>query len=205
MGDFGAGSGAGAVGVGVFGVEGSHEPVNPSRSSIFSTSGTVPTMDSAPTLESSSGGSTDLDDLPSCASAEFVEVDIGTGIVGGSRVISPPPHLSMSFGSWNSNTTQGRRSGGSKRSSGMDPGTDPGPGSNDGSREGGEDEGGRRLLRPHQRNTIGHHSAGKPAEAETAWEGIRSHLRRRSGSPVSLASPARGTLFIVNHRASEDL
>ena len=157
-------------------------------------------MDSAPTLESSSGGSSDLDYLQSCGSTEFVEVDIGTGIVGGSRVISPPPHLSMSFGSWNSNTTQGR-SGGSTRSSGMDPGTDPRPGSMDGGRGCVEDEGGRRLLHPHLDN----HTTGKPVEAETAWEGIRSHLRRRSGSPVSLASPARGTLFIVNHRASEDL
>jgi len=202
MGEFGAVSGT--VGASVLGAEGPSDPIKPSRSSIFSTSGTVPTMDSAQTLESSSGGSSNLDYLQSCGSAEFVEVDIGTGIVGGSRVISPPPHLSMSFGSWNSSTTQGR-SGGSRRSSGMDPGTDPGPGSSDGGRGGGEDDGERRLLRPHQQNTMENRATGKPSEAETAWEEIRSHLRRRSGSPVSLALPARGTLFIVNQRASEDL
>jgi len=87
----------------------------------------------------------------------------------------------------------------------MDPGTDPGLGSSDGSRGGEEDDAGRQLLQPHRLNMMGNHTTGKPAEAETVWEGIRSHLRRRSGSPVSLAPPARGTLFIVNHRASEDL
>lgn len=203
MEEFGIGSGLGIVtGVGV-GAS--------SASSILDISESVPTMDSAPTLDSSSGGSSGLGYLQSCGSAnEFVEVDIGgagTG-VGGSRVISPPPHLSMSFGSWNSNSSKGRGSGASKRSGGMDPGTDPGPGSKDRG-HGEEDEGHRRLSHhqqhQHIRDTMDNHTTTTSVQAETAREGIGGHFRKASGSPISWASPARGTLFIVNYRNSEDL
>lgn len=216
MGEFGVGSGMGAaadVGAGASGIlerDGAWNPTDPSASSTFCTSETDTSVNSAMTFGSTSGKSSDLDYLPRDGSAdEFVEVDIGgvgTGVVGGSRVISPPPHLSMSFGSWNTNSSKGRESGASKRNSGVDSGTDPGPDTNDGG-HGNEDEGRRRLLRSqqHQRYTIGGHTTATLVQKETMHENIRSHLRKRSGSPVSWASPRRGTLFIVNQRNSEDL
>jgi hypothetical protein len=217
MEEFGIGSGLGLaaeVGVGASGV-GTRDSVNPPAPSILSTSETVPTMNSTSTLESSSGRSSDLRFLrPHNPADEFVEVDIGgvgTGVVGGSRMISPPPHLSMSFGSWNSDTSQGRRSGISKRSSGTDPGNDPGPGSSDGGYGCGEDEGQRRLLPPqqqedqHQHYTMESHTTATSVQVEAEREEIKCHLRKRSGSPVSWATPARGTLFIVNQRDSEDI
>ena len=207
MGEFGVGSGfdvvpdvdAGGPGFGEH--DGARGPANPSASSTFCTSGTDMGMSSAPTLELTSCESSNLDYLPSEGSAEFVEVDIGgvrAEVVRGSRVISPPPHLSMSFGSWNTSS-----SGASKRNSGVNPGTDPGPGSSDGNHGSAEDEGRRRLLRSqqHQRHTMGSHTIATLVRKET----FDSHLRKRSGSPVSWAPPARGTLFIVNQRSSEDL
>lgn len=219
MGEFVTSSGLGVVagvGAGVSGVEGqdgADDRIVPSTSSVLSTSGTVQTMVSTPTLESSSGRSSDLDYArPSDLADEFVEVDIGeagAGAVRGSGLISPPPHLSMSFGSWNSDNSKGRRSGISRQSSNMDPGTDPGPGSNDGGHGREEDEEQRRILRPHQNQrqwyTMENHTAATLVEAETVREHLRGHLRKRSGSPVSLALPAKGTLFIVNNRNSEDL
>ena len=210
MGEFGvsSGLGVGPGGPGFGGHDGVRDPMNPSTSSTFCASGTDPGMSSAPTLESNSCRSSDLDYLPSGDSAgDFVEVDIGgtrAEIVQGSRVISPPPHLSMSFGSWNTNSSKGRGSGVSKRSSGVNPGTDPGPGSSDGG-HGSEEDGRRRLLQPqqHQRHTI--HTTTTSVQNENARDNFGSHLRKRSGSPVSWALPARGTLFIVNQRNSEDL
>jgi len=213
MGEFGvvsesdvvAGVGVGASGIG--GCDGMMDPVKPSASSIFNTSGTVPTMGSATTFDSSSCRSSDLDYLQPGSSADgFVEVDIG-GVVGGSGMVSPPPHLSMSFGSWNTSSSEGRGSGRSERSSGANPGTDPGPISNDGGHGGEEDEGRRRLLRPRQHPgyTTDNHTTATLVQTEIVREDVRSHLRKKSGSPVSWASPARGTLFIVNPRNSEDL
>lgn len=206
MGEFGVGSGD-------VGRDGTMCPANPSASSTFSAYGSDPGMSSTSTL--SCGRSSDLDYLSRDGSAEeFVEVDIGgvgTGIVGGSRVISPPPHLSMSFGSWNTNTSKGRDSGGSKRRSGVDSGTDQGPGTSDGSHGSEEDEGQRQLLRPqhhqqhHQAYEAEGHTTATSVQKETEHEDGTSHLRKRSGSPVSWDSPARGTLFIVNQRNSEDL
>ena len=219
MGEFGVGSELGVVaGVGadaskVGGCDGARDPMNPSASSTFCTSGTDPTMSSATSLESSFRSS-DLDYLGTDGSAgEFIEVDIGgvgTGVVGGSRATSPPPHLSMSFGSWNTNTSQGRGSSASKRSSGVIPRTDLGPGTNDGG-HGSEDEGRQRLFHPqksrpqYHRHTMESLATTTLIRKEIVREDIRSHLRKRSGSPVSWASPARGTLFIVNPRNSEDL
>jgi len=209
MEEFGVGSGlgvlptVGAGGSGFGGHDEARDPMNPSASSTFCTSGTDPGMSSAATLESTSCRSNDLDCLPSDGSAdEFVEVDIGgveAEVVRRSRVISPPPHLSMSFGSWNTSS--------SKRSSGVDPVTDPGPGSTDGGHRSEGDEGRRRLLRlqQHQRHTVEGHPTATLVQKATAQENVRSHLRKRSGSPVSWAPPARGTLFIVNQRSSEDL
>ena len=217
MGEFGAGLGDSVAGVGasasvIGGHEKANDPMNPSTSSISGISGTVPTMDSTLTLGSSSGRSSNLYYPRSCGSVdEFVEIDIGgvgTGVVRGSRVISSPPHLSMSFGSWNSNTSGGRSSGASKQRSGMDPGTDPGPGPGHGGHGNEEDVGQRRFLVPRQQqqlHTMENHTALTSVQTEAAREDIRSHFRRNSGSPVSWASPARGTLFIVNHRNSEDL
>jgi len=205
MGEFGVGSGSDLV-ADVGGRDGAMDPVNPSASSISNTSGTVPTMSSAPTIGSSSGRSSDPDYLqPDSSAHEFIEVDIG-GVTGGSSV-SPPPHLSMSFGSWNTSSSEGRGSGGSKRSSGVDPGTDPGPVSSDGGYGSEEDEGRRRLLRPrqHHGDTTESHTTATLVQTEIVREDVRSHLRKRSGSPVSWATPARGTLFIVNHRNSEDI
>ena len=213
MGESGIGSGFGVV-AGVGGRDGASDLMNPSASSsIFNTSGSVPTMDSAPTLDSSSGGSSDLDYLRSHGSANgFVEVDIGgtgTGVVRGSRVISPPPHLSMSFGSWNSGTSKGRGSGGSKQSGGVNPVADPDPRSSEEGQEREQDEVQRLPLLPQQHQHKGYaiddHTTTTSVQMEATREDITSHLRRRSGSPVSWASPARGTLFIVNHRDSEDL
>lgn len=213
MGEFEIGSGLG-IGAGVLGVgelDGVKEPMNPPASSTFCTSGTDPAMNSATTLESSSRSS-DMNYLgPDGSTDEFIEVDIGgagTGVVAGSGVISSPPHLSMSFGSWNTNTSQGRESGGSKQSSGMDP--DSGPGTSDGGHRN-EDEGQRRLLRPrqhqeqHQQYAMGGQTAATLVQKEITREDFQSHFGERSGSPVSWDSPARGTLFIVNHRNSEDL
>ena len=220
MSEFGIGSGLGVVaGVdssasGVGRCDGANDLVNPSTSSIFDASGSVPTMDSAPTLDSSSGRSSDLDYLrPHGSADEFVEVDIGgtgAGVVRGSRVISPPPHLSMSFGSWNSGTSKGRGSGVSKQSDGMNPGTDPGPSSSDGSLGSEQNEGQRLLPQPQQRQkhkgyTLDDHTTTTSVQTEIVRQEITSHLRKKSGSPVSWASPARGTLFIVNQRDSEDL
>jgi len=87
----------------------------------------------------------------------------------------------------------------------MDPGADPGLSSGNGGHAGEMDERRRLLVRPLQRYTMANHTTGKPMEAGTAREDLRNHLRRGSGSPVSLALPARGTLFIVNNRTSEDL
>lgn len=210
MGEFGANPG-GVVGVfsGTHGIgshDGARDPMNPSASSISNTSGSIHTIGSAPTLESDSGRSSGLDYLqPGGSADEFVEVDIGRP-----RVASPPPHLSMSFGSWNTNSSGGRQSGGSKRSSGV-PGTDLGLGASGGEEATGDEEGRRRLLCPgehrkHQRDTMEGHSTATLVQVEAAREdNIRSHLRTRSGSPVSWASPARGTLFIVNQRNSEDV
>jgi len=204
MGEFGVGSGD-------VGRDGASCPVNPSTLPTFCTYGTNPGMSSTTTLDSC-GKSTDLDSLPHDSSAdELIEVDIGNGAVGGSRVLSPPPHLSMSFGSWNTNTSKGRESGVSKRSSGVDPGTDTGPGTSDGSHGSEEDEGQRQLLgsrhhqQEHQQYEVESHTTAALSQEETEHEDGRSHLRKRSGSPISWASPVRGTLFIVNQRNSEDL
>jgi hypothetical protein len=217
MGEFGVGSvlgvfpGIGAGGSGFGGHDGAGDLPNASTSLTFYASGTDPGMSSAATLESTSCRSSDLDYLPPDGSAdEFVDVDIGgvgAGAVRESGVVSPPPHLSMSFGSWNTGSSKGRGSGASKRSSGVDPGTDPGPGSSDGGHRSEEDEGKRRLLRPkqRQRHTMGGHMTATLVQKEAAQKNVRSHLRKRSGSPVSWAPPARGTLFIVNQRSSEDL
>ena len=205
MGEFGV-AGVCSETRGTGGRDGARDPINPSASSISNTSGSIHTIGSAPTLESDSGRSSGLDYLQTGGSAyEFVEVDIGRP-----RVASPPPHLSMSFGSWNTNSSDGRRSGGSKRSSGV-PGTDLGFGASDGEGATGDEEGRRMLLYPgerhkHQRDTMESHTTATLVQVETAREeNIRSHLRKRSGSPVSWASPARGTLFIVNQRNSEDI
>ena len=217
MEEFGVGSGLGVVpGVGAGGSgSGEHnavrDPADPSASSTFCTSGTDPGMSSAATLESTSCRSSDLDYLPPDGSAdEFVDVDIGgvrAEVVRGSGVVSPPPHLSMSFGSWNTNSSKGRESGASKRSGGADPGTDPGTRSSHGGHGSEEDEGQRRLLCPqkHQRHTVESYATATLVQREIAQENVKSHLRKRSGSPVSWALPARGTLFIVNQRSSEDL
>ncbi|KAF9783917.1 hypothetical protein BJ322DRAFT_885690 [Thelephora terrestris] len=198
-------SGAAGIGAGIGGRGGVRDLLNPSASSMSNTSGSVHTVGSAPTLESDSGRSADLDYLRSGGSTdEFIDVDIG-----GSRVVSPPPHLSMSFGSWNTSSSQDRRSAGSKRSSGIDPGRDPDLGTID---EGQESEGGGHggLLCPgqhqqHQRDTMDTHTTATLVQMEVLRDEIRGHLRKRSGSPVSWAAPARGTLFIVNQRDSEDL
>lgn len=208
MGEFGTGPGWGGV-AGVGSGSGmrdrARDPTNPSTSSMSSTtSGSIHTIGSAPTLESDSGRSTDLDYLRTDGSAdESMEVD-----VGGSRAVSPPPHLSMSFGSWNTGSSKERGSIGSKQSSSVDPGTDPG----DGGQGSEEEEGQRTLLRPgehhhqHQRDTMETHTTATLVQMEITQQNTTgSHLRKRSGSPVSWASPARGTLFIVNQRNSEDL
>lgn len=189
---------------GAYGIEGSGGakiPMNPSISSTSNTTGSIHTTGSAPSLEPDSSRSSDLDYLqPGGFADELTEADIA-----GPRVISPPPHLSMSFGSWNTNSSQGRESGGSGRSSGVDPGADPGPGTTAAAQKHEEDEENRRLLRPvqQQRYTVGSHTTSTLVEATRV--DVRSHLRKRSGSPVSLALPTRGTLFIVNQRNSEDL
>jgi hypothetical protein len=207
MGEFGTGSGwdgIAGVGSGTLGEHGrARGPMNSSTSSVSTTtSGSIHTIGSAPTLESDSGRSTDLEYLRTDGSADgSMEVDIG-----GSRVISPPPHLSMSFGSWNTSSSKGRESVGSKQSSVVDPGTDP----SDGGRGG--EEGQRGLLRPEQRHhqrqrdTMESHTTATLVQMEdpprnTTW----SHFRKKSGSPVSWAPPVRGTLFIVNQRDSEDV
>lgn len=203
MGEFGTGSGwdgIAGVGSGARGVDGARDPMNPSTSSVSTTSGSIHTIGSAPSLESDSGRSTNLEYLRTNGSAEeLLEVDIG-----GSRVVSPPPHLSMSFGSWNTGSSNGRGSIGSKQSSVDDPGTDPSRRS--------EEEGQRRLLLPgqrhaqHQRDTMESHTTATLVQTETPLQNtIWSHLRKRSESPVSWASHARGTLFIVNQRDSEDI
>lgn len=198
--------GVAGVGAGTHCIEGRSgvgDLMNPSTSSVSNASGSVHTIGSAPTLESDSGRSTDLDYLRTDGSGdELTEVDIG-----GSRVISPPPHLSMSFGSWNTNSSKERGSIGSKLNSGVDPVADPsdgGPGSE-------EEEGQRKLLRPGQcnqrrRDTMESLTTSTLMQTEMVLHNTtRGHLRKRSGSPVSWASPARGTLFIVNQRNSEDL
>lgn len=213
MGELGTGGVAG-VGAGTYaigGCDGARDQMKPSISSasntpglLSNTFGSVHTIGSAPTLESDSGRSTDLDYLRTDGSADgLLEVDIG-----GSRVISPPPHLSMSFGSWNTTTSKGRGSVWSKQSSGVDPGTDP----SEGGQGSEEEEGQIMLLHPgqhhlqHKRDTIESHTTATLVQVETASQNtVRSHLRKRSGSPVSWATPARGTLFIVNQRDSEDL
>ena len=208
MGEFGTGSGwsgAAGLGTGIGGRDSARGLLNPSTSSMSNTTGSLHTVGSAPTLESDSGRSTDLDYLQPGSAEEFTEVDIG-----GSRVVSPPPHLSMSFGSWNTDSSKDRGSRGSKRSSGIDPGTDPDLGTID-EGQGSEEEGRGTLLYPgqhqqqHQRDTMESHTTATLVQMEALRDDIRGHLRKRSGSPVSWAAPARGTLFIVNQRDSEDL
>jgi len=214
MGEFGAGSGSSVVtdvyaGVSeVGGRDGATDSTDSSASSTFGTSRTVSMMSSAPTLDSSSCESRDPNYLQPYLGDEFVEVEIGgvgTGVVRGSRVISPPPHLSMSFGSWNTNTSRGRDSGGTKRSSGVNPEMDPYRGSSEGSHGSEEEEGQLHLLCPQkpQRFSVQNHATTR--RTETAREDSRGHLRKRSGSPVSWTPPVRGPLFIVNQRNSEDL
>ena len=195
-------SGAAGVGSGIYtfgGPDVARDPINPSTPSISTiASGSIHTVGSAPTLESDSGRSADLDYLQTDGSSdEFIEVDIT-----GSRVISPPPQLSMSFGSWNTNSSDGRGSGGSKQSGAVDP-RDEGPGCEDGQRN---------LLCPgkqqqqHQRDTMESNTTTTLVQVETVQEVTTEiYPRKRSGSPVSWAAPARGTLFIVNQRDSEDL
>ena len=203
MGEFGVGLGSDAVpgvGAGASGIpgrDGARKPIDPFESSTSCTSGTVPSMNSATTLESTSGRGSDLDYLPRGDSTEFVEVDIG-----GSRAASPPPHLSLSFGSWDTGVSRERGSGTSKRGDDVDPGPGTGPSTSDGD-HGNEDEGHRRLLRSqsnqqHQRHTTESHTTATFVQKGT-------EQGDGSGSPVSWASPARGTLFIVNQRDSEDL
>ena len=209
MGELGTGPGWGevaGVGAGTHGIEGrdgARNLMHPSASSVSNTSGSIHTTGSMPTLGSDSGRSTNLDYLRTDSSVDgLTEVDIG-----GSRVISPPPHLSMSFGSWNTSTSKGQGSVGSRRSSDVDTGTDP----SDSGRGSWEEEGRGRLLRPgqhhhqHQQDTMESYTTATLVQTEAPQITIGGHLRKRSGSPVSWASPARGTLFIVNQRDSEDL
>ena len=210
MGEFGVGpesavvAGVGTGASGIPGRDGARNPMDPSESSTSCTSGTVPSMSSATTLELTSCRGSGLDYLPHGDSAEFFEVDIG-----GSRATSPPPHLTLSFGSWDTSVPRGRGSGASKRSDDVDSGPVTGSGTSDGG-HGNEDEGQQRLLRSqsnqqNQRHTIESHTTATLVQKEIGQCDTGNHLRKRSGSPVSWASPARGTLFIVNQRNSEDI